>query len=66
MYGNQYAQVFANKSYFDKVYPMDSNRKAGHALKLFGKMFGVPEKLTFNGDKEHACNGTTFMKEVHR
>ena len=29
MYGNHYAQVFANKFYFDKVQPMDSKIKAG-------------------------------------
>ena len=32
--GNKYAQVFANKSYFAKIYPMDSKRKCGEALNL--------------------------------
>ena len=48
---NQYAQVFANKSYFAKVYSMDYNSKAGDALKLFFQKFAVPEKLTFDGSK---------------
>ena len=30
--GNRYAQVFANKSYFSRIYPMDSKKKAGDAL----------------------------------
>ena len=59
--GNYYAQVFPNKYYFYNVYP-----KAGDDLKLFCQEFGVPEKLKFDGLKEHACKGTTFMKEVLR
>ena len=41
--GNNFAQVFTNKSYFAKIYPMDSKSKAGDALKLFCQEFGVPE-----------------------
>ena len=37
--GNQYAQVFANKNYFAKLYPMDSKGKAGDALQMFCKEF---------------------------
>ena len=33
--GNRYAQVFANKVYFSRIYPMDSKAKAGNALRLF-------------------------------
>ena len=63
---NHYPQVFSNKSYFSKVYPVDSKRKDGDDLKLFCQEFGVPEKLNFDGSKEKACKGTTFMKEFHR
>ena len=64
--GNKYAQVFANKSYFAKLYPMDSKSKAGDALKVFCQEFGVPEKLTFDGSKEQGSKDTTFMKEVRK
>ena len=40
---------------------MDSNRKAGGALKISCLEFGVPEKQTFDGSKEQACKGATFM-----
>ena len=50
--GNKYAQVFANKGYFARIYPMDSKKKAGDALRLFCQEFGVPERLTFDGSKE--------------
>ena len=33
--GNKYAQVFANKQYFSKIYLMSQKSKAGDALKLF-------------------------------
>ena len=62
--GNKYAQVFANKSYFSRIYPMDSKKKAGDALRLFCQEFGVPEKLTFDGSKEQSKKGTEFMKQI--
>ena len=64
--GNRYAQVFANKSYFSRIYPMDSKSKAGDALRLFCQEFGVPEKLTFDGSREQTGKGTQFMKQVRR
>ena len=62
--GNRYAQVFANKHYFSRIYPMDSKRKAGDALRLFCQEFGVPEKLTFDGSKEQTEKNTEFMKQI--
>ena len=62
--GNRYAQVFANKGYFSKIYPMDSKRKAGQALREFCNEFGVPEHLTFDGSKEQCSKGTEFMKQI--
>ena len=50
--GNRYDQVFANRGYFSKIYPIDKKGKAGQALKLFCQEFGVPESLTFDGSKE--------------
>ena len=64
--GNRYAQVFANKGYFSRIYPMDSKKKAGEALRLFCQEFGVPERLTFDGSKEQCMKGTEFMKQVRR
>ena len=64
--GNKYAQVFANKAYFAKLYPMDSKSKAGDALNLFCQEFGVPEKLIFDGSKEQTSKGTTFMREIKK
>ena len=64
--GNKYAQVFANERYFSKIYPMDSKKKAGEALKVFCKEFGVPYNLTFDGSKEQCKKGTTFMKEIRK
>ena len=64
--GNKYAQVFANKLYFSRIYPMDSKKKAGDALRLFCQEFGVPEHLTFDGSKEQTKKGTEFMKQVRK
>ena len=62
--GNRYAQVFANKAYFSRIYPMDSKGKAGDALRLFCQELGVPEKLTFDGSKEQTEKNTQFMKQI--
>ena len=62
--GNKYAQVFANKAYFSRIYPMDSKGKAGDALRLFCQEFGVPERLTFDGSKEQTGKGTEFMRQI--
>ena len=62
--GNKYAQVFTNKAYFSKIYPMDSKTKAGDALRVFCNEFGVPERLTFDGSKEQCMPGTKFMKQI--
>ena len=64
--GNRYAQVFANKAYFSRIYPMDSKSKAGDALRLFCQELGVPEKLTFDGSKEQNGKGTEFMRQIRR
>ena len=64
--GNRYAQVFTNKSYFSRIYPMDSKKKTRDALRLFCQEFGVPEKLQFDGSKEQTAKGTTFMKQIRR
>jgi len=62
--GNRYAQVFANKAYFSRLYPMDSKSKAGDALRLFCQEFGVPEKHTFDGSKEQDQPGIEFMRQI--
>ncbi len=63
--GNKYAQVFANKAYFSRIYPMDSKKKAGDALRLFCQEFGIPERLTFDGSKEQSKPSTKFMKQSY-
>ena len=42
---NTCAQIFANKSYFVKAYPMDQKSMAGQALRQFVRNYGVPEHL---------------------
>ena len=64
--GNCYAQVFANKGYFSKVYPLGNKSEAGDALKTFCAEFGVPEKLVFDGSKEQTGKNTEFMKQIKK
>ena len=47
--GKKCAQVFLNKGYVSRVYPMYSKNKLGDTYIYFCLGFGVPEKLTFNG-----------------
>ena len=64
--GNRYGQVFANKSYFAAIYPMDSKGKAGEALIIFCQEFGVPDKLTFDGSQEQNGKQTEFMHQIRK
>jgi hypothetical protein len=57
------AQLFANKSFFAKAYPMEKSL-AGAALHQFIQDFGVLEQLTFDGSGEQAGPKTEFMKHV--
>ena len=51
--GNRYAQVFANKQYFAKIYLMDSKSKAGDALKnsVASLEFRIHSSLTVRKNK---------------
>ena len=62
--GNKYAQVFVNRAFFSRIYPMGSKNKAGDALRLLCQEFGVPKRLTFDGSKEQINPGTEFMKQI--
>ena len=56
--GNRYGQVFANRGLFAHIYPMDTKRKAGDALRTFCQEFGVPDKLTYDGSKDQGQRKT--------
>ena len=62
--GNKYAQLFLNKSFFSRIYPIDSKKKAGDALRLFSQEFGVTKRLTTYGYKEHSKPGIESMKQI--
>ena len=64
--GNRYGKVFANKSYFPAIYPMDSKGKAGEALRIFFQEFGVPEILNFDGLQEQNGKQTEFMHQIRK
>jgi hypothetical protein len=49
---NTCTQLFANKSFFAKAYPMEKKSMAGAAHCQFIRDFGVLEELTFDGSRE--------------
>ena len=61
---NTCAQIFANKSFFVKAYPMEKKSMAGAALRQFIRDYGAPERLTFDGAAEQVKPKTEFMKHV--
>ena len=64
--GNNCGQIFANGAYFATFYPMDSKGKAGDALRIFCKEFGVPDTLRHDGAKEMCERNTEFKAQVRR
>ena len=64
--GNKNGRVFANNAYFAAIYPMDTKKKVGEALRVFCKEFGVPERLTMDGASDQVGQKSAFMKEVRK
>ena len=64
--GKRYGQVFANRGFFAHIYPMDTKRNAGDALRTFCQEFGVPDKLKFDGSKEKVQRKIKFMKQISK
>jgi Reverse transcriptase (RNA-dependent DNA polymerase) len=64
--GNTCGQIFANESYFATFYPMDTKSKAGDALRVFCREFGVPERLVHDGAKEMTGRKTEFQAQVSK
>ena len=58
--GNKYAQVFANESFFNMAYPMESKSSAGQGLKQFITECGVPNKIICDGSAEQTSKRTEF------
>jgi hypothetical protein len=63
---NTCAQLFANKSFFAKAYPVERKSFAGTALRQFSRDYGVPELLMFDGRAEQVKPKTEFMKQVRK
>ena len=63
---NTYVQVFANNAYFAAIYPMDTKKKVGEALRVFCQEFGVPERLTMDGAPYQLGQISAFMKKVRK
>ena len=66
IYCNHYCQVFGKVTYFESIYPIYSNSKAGYDLNIFCQEFGVTENITFDGYKEQAYKGFNSMNKVHK
>ena len=64
--GNRYGQVFANTTYFDPIYPTDTKKKVGEALRFFCPEFGFTERLTIDGAPDQVGRNSAFMKEVQK
>ena len=64
--GNKYGQVFANNAYFAAIYPMDTKKKVGEALRVSYQKCGVPERLTMDGAPDQVGQNLAFMKEVQK
>ena len=66
LYGNRYALVFSNGTYFAEIYPMDKKADVGQALKTFVMELGVPEEPTVDGSKDQNSPGNEFTKCCRR
>ena len=51
LYGNRYAKVLSNGTYFAEIYPMAKKDGAIQELKIFVVELGVLEELKVGGSK---------------
>ena len=63
---NRYAQVFANKQYLAKLYPIDIKGKTCDTLKVFCGEFGLPDHLTFDGLGKQNGKHIEFMTQTRK
>ena len=66
LYGNKYAQIFADESFFATAYPMEHKSSAGQSLKQFISDFGIPDKLVCDGAAEQVGKRTEFQAMVQK
>ena len=62
LYGNIYAQVFTNETFFTEIYTRAIKYDSRLALKTFITEIVVPENFTIDFSKEQNAPGTKFMK----
>ena len=56
--------MFAKNAYFAAIYPMDTKNKVGEALRVFCQEFGVPKRLTIDGEPYQVGQNSLFVREV--
>ena len=58
--------MVANNAYFADIYPMDTKKKVGEALRVFCQSFVFPELLTMDGAPDQLGQNSAFIKEVRK
>ena len=62
IHGNRYYQVFANRDYFAKGYPISKKSDCHEALDKFIRDYGTPDSIKMDCSKEQTGQHTTFQK----
>ena len=60
--GDQYSQVFGNKKFFVKAYPIKKKSDASEGLEKFVREYGAPDKLVYDGGAEQVGRKTEFQR----
>ena len=64
IHGDCYCQVFGNKEFFIKVYPMENKSDFREALEKFVRNYGVPDSMIYYVTQEQVGPGTKFQSNL--
>ena len=65
---NMCAQIYSHKNGLTAIYPMEraTGDTIGQSLLNFGRDYGIPEHLTFDGASAQVGKNTLFMKTIRK
>ena len=62
----KYLQVFNNKDFFVKAYPIKTKKDGYKGLDKFVKEYGAPDKMIYDGAGEQVGRKTNFQRMIRK
>ena len=66
IHGDYYCQVFGNKDFLFKSYPMEKKSDCHEAIEIFVKDYGTPDSMINYGAQEQVGPGTKLQANLRK